>query len=69
MQDQGPDLVSPRGAAPPIPIARTGIRCRIRITYSDVFELVLAEASAPRLVMLNLPLNVHAGLPTAGTHC
>jgi hypothetical protein len=39
------------------------------ITYSDVFEFVLAEASAPRPVMLNFPLNVHAGLSTAGTHC
>ncbi len=52
-----------------MPNARTGVRCRIRITYSDVFELVLAEASAPRLVMLNLPLYVHARLSTAGTHC
>jgi hypothetical protein len=69
MQDQAPDLVGPRGAAPPIPNARTGVRCRIRITYSDVFEFVLAEASAPRPVMLNFPLNVHAGLSTAGTHC
>lgn len=51
----------------PIPVRRTEVLGGIRITYSNVRQPVLAEASASWLVVPELPLNDHVGLPLLET--
>lgn len=65
-QDQGLRcLVGPLEPALLGPFGRTGVRGGIRVTYSNVFELVLLESAASRVAVPEFPRDAHVGLSTA----
>jgi hypothetical protein len=55
-QDQGlRGLVKPHELAGSIPVGRTGVLDRTRVTYSDALQFVLAEAPASQPAEPELP--------------